>query len=90
MPSPRLRDFHAEIEGEWVNYYDEDDVAGYPLKTLNAHYEQVVTRDAPVNVGGLLQNWNPLSHFGYWTDGDVIEPIARKLTEVWKAINGYV
>lgn len=89
VPSPRLRQYHAEIEGEWVNYYDQDDVVGFPLKTLNAQYGQVVTRDAPVNVGNLLQNWNPLSHLGYWTDRDVVQPIALKLVEVWKAINGF-
>jgi hypothetical protein len=89
VPSPHLRNYHAEIEGEWVNYYDQDDVIGFPLKTLNAHYERVVTRDAPVNAGNLIQSWNPLSHLGYWTDRDVVEPIALKLIEVWKAINGY-
>lgn len=89
VPSPHLSQYHAEIEGEWVNYYDQDDVVGFPLKTLNAQYEKVITRDAAVNVGNLLQNWNPLSHLGYWTDRDVIEPIARKLVEVWKAINGF-
>jgi hypothetical protein len=89
VPSPHLRDFHAEIDGEWINYYDQDDVAGYPLKTLNAQYAKMVTRDTPVNVGSLIQSWNPLSHLGYWTDRDVVEPMAKKLIEVWKAINGY-
>lgn len=89
VPSPRLRDFHAEIEGEWVNYYDQDDVVGYPLKALNGHYAQVVTRDAQVNAGNLIQFWNPMSHLGYWTDRDVVEPMAKKLIEVWKAINGF-
>jgi hypothetical protein len=89
VPSPRLSQYHAEIEGEWVNYYDQDDVVGFPLKSLNAHYAQVVTRDAPVNVGSVIQSWNPLSHLGYWTDRDVVEPIALKLIQVWKAINGF-
>lgn len=89
VPSPHLRQYHAEIEGEWVNYYDQDDVIGFPLKTLNAQYQQIVTRDAPVNAGNLLQSWNPLSHLGYWTDRDVVQPIALKLVEVWKAINGF-
>ena len=89
VPSPHLSQYHAEIEGEWVNYYDQDDVVGFPLKSLNAHYAQVVTRDAPVNVGSVIQSWNPLSHLGYWTDRDVVEPIALKLIQVWKAINGF-
>ena len=89
VPSTRLRQYHSEIEGEWVNYYDQDDVIGFPLKTLNAQYAANVTRDAPVNAGNLIQSWNPLSHVGYWTDRDVVEPIAKKLIEVWKAINGF-
>lgn len=87
VPSPHLAGLYPQISGEWVNYYDQDDVVGFPLKTLNAQYGRVVTSDAPVNVGGLLQHWNPLSHLGYWTDRDVVQPIARKLVEVWKAIN---
>jgi hypothetical protein len=89
VPAPRLRQYHAEIEGEWVNYYDQDDVIGFPLKSLNAAYERMVTRDAQVNVGTLLQSWNPISHLGYWTDRDVVEPMAKKLIEAWKAINGF-
>lgn len=89
VPAPQLRQYHSEIEGEWVNYYDQDDAVGFPLKTLNAAYGKMITRDAQVNVGGLLQSWNPLSHFGYWTDRDVIGPVARKLIEVWKGINGF-
>ncbi|HYO88750.1 MAG TPA: hypothetical protein VER79_08875 [Candidatus Limnocylindrales bacterium] len=89
IPAPQLRQYHSEIEGEWVNYYDQDDVFGFPLKTLNPAYERMVTRDAQVNVGGLLESWNPLAHFGYWTDRDVVEPMAKKLVEVWKGINGF-
>lgn len=87
VPAPQLSAIHPTVTGEWVNYYDQDDVIGFPLKTLNDRYAQMVTRDAQVNAGSLLESWNPLSHFGYLTDRDVVEPIAMKLIEVWKAIN---
>ncbi len=87
VPTPHLAEYYPQISGEWVNYYDQDDVVGFPLKTLNMQYARMVTRDEPVNVGGLLQHWNPASHLGYWTDKDVIKPIAAKLLDVWKGIN---
>jgi len=87
VPSPRLGDHHPGLEGEWVNYYDPDDVLGYPLRPLNDGYEEAVTEDVAVNVGGLLTSWNPASHTGYWTDNDVTKPIAGALAKLWQAVN---
>jgi hypothetical protein len=36
---------------KWYNFYDPDDVLGYPLKTINADYKKAVTKDIPTNVG---------------------------------------
>ncbi len=87
VPSPALAEHHPGLKGEWVNYYDEDDVIGYPLKTLNAAYRRVVKADRGVNAGGLLSSWNPASHLGYWTDNDVTGPIAGALARTWRAVN---
>lgn len=73
--------------GEWVNFHDEDDVIGYPLKTLNAAYRKVIKADRQINAGGLLSSWNPASHLGYWTDNDVTKPIAQELVRTWRAVN---
>ena len=73
---------------EWLNFFDEDDIIGYPLKSVNKLYKKNVTRDVSVNVGNLLTSWNPASHLGYWTDNDVTVPIAESLVRLWKAVNG--
>jgi hypothetical protein len=87
VPSPKLSEHHPRLEGEWVNFYDEDDVCGFPLKTLNRQYEERVKADMRVNVGGLLTRWNPASHLGYWEDDDVVRPIAKALAQAWRLVN---
>jgi hypothetical protein len=87
VPSPRLAGHHPMLSGEWVNFYDPDDVLGYPLRALNDAYKRSVDGDVTVNVGGMLSSWNPASHVGYWTDDDVMGPIARSLARVWKQAN---
>jgi len=82
-PDPRLKKHHPDIAGEWVNFYDRDDVIGYPLKSLNPLYRQAVKRDVEINAGGLLSSWNPLSHLGYLTDGDALKPVAEGLYRTW-------
>lgn len=87
VPSPELSKYYPNLKGEWVNFYDEDDVIGYPLKTLNAAYRKVIKADRQINAGGLLSSWNPASHLGYWTDNDVTKPIAEELVRTWRAVN---
>ena len=87
VPSPKLSEHHPRLEGEWVNFYDEDDVCGFPLKTLNRQYRERVKADVAVNVGGLLITWNPASHLGYWEDKDIVRPIAKALVQAWRSVN---
>lgn len=61
----------------WLNFYDPDDVLGYPLKPINDAYNKVVNKDIPINVGGIFSSWNPLSHVKYWTDNDFTKPVAK-------------
>jgi len=61
----------------WLNFYDPDDVLGYPLKAINQRYAQVVSDDIPINVGGIFSNWNPMAHQKYWTDNDFTKPVTR-------------
>jgi hypothetical protein len=86
IPSPKLKEFHPGAAGGWTNIYDQDDVIGYPLKTINPAYSRMVSRDLPVNVGGLLSSWNPASHTDYWTDGDVIAPVVDGLVRLWRSL----
>ena len=59
----------------WRNYYDPDDVLGFPLAPLSAEYAKTV-EDHVVRVGGLLTGWNPAAHNAYWTDNDITRPVA--------------
>ncbi len=87
VPSPMLAEHHPDLQGEWANFYDRDDVVAFPLRSLNDAYAQAVTRDVEVNVGGVTSSWNPLSHMHYWTDRDVVEPISQALIRAWQSVN---
>jgi hypothetical protein len=68
---------------EWHNFYDRDDVLGWPLADLSPQYAKVV-QDHPINAGGgivdwLAKSWNPLSHGQYWRDADVLDPLEAHL-----------
>ena len=86
VPSPKLGNHYSGLRGEWINFYDKDDVLGYPVQKINPAYSQVVI-DREVNAGNIFTSWNPLSHNGYWKDDEVIEPIAKALVTTWEAIN---
>ncbi|CAM2853614.1 hypothetical protein [Vibrio neptunius] len=58
----------------WDNYYDPDDVLGWPLRQLDDSYHAIVD-DHPINAGSLIASWNPFSHGQYWSDKDVIKPL---------------
>ncbi len=65
----------------WYNFYDRDDVLGYPLRDIGPKYKALVDagelRDVSVNAGSPLVSWTPLSHNAYWKDADVVDPIRR-------------
>lgn len=87
MPPPQLAEYYPRVKAEWINFYDPDDPIGYPLQKLNDAYEKVVSADREVNVGRIYSSWNPLSHMGYWSDKDVINPIAESLCRIWSEVN---
>ena len=67
----------------WDNYYDRDDVLGWPLAELSPEYRAAV-KDHPMNAGGgllgwLTRSWNPLSHNEYWEDDGVLDPLEEAL-----------
>jgi hypothetical protein len=89
IPAPALGQYHPELVrlGGWWNLYDRDDVIGYPLKKLNSAYDKAVQADIETNVGGLFDSWNPASHLAYWTDEDIIRPIAERIAGLWITTN---
>ncbi|MFC0250655.1 hypothetical protein [Massilia consociata] len=68
---------------KWVNFYDPDDVLGWPLQPLSEGYRKLV-EDRAINAGGgvanlLLRSWNPFAHNSYWDDDKVVDAIAAML-----------
>lgn len=68
---------------KWINFYDPDDVLGWPLQPLSRGYAALV-EDRAINASGsiaslLARSWNPLSHENYWEDGAVLDAIAAML-----------
>ena len=73
-------------EFKWYNFFDEDDILGWPLRPLSTSYDDLVT-DISVDVGGgifgfTLKSWNPLSHGEYWADSVIIGHIAEELRNI--------
>lgn len=67
----------------WLNYYDPDDVLGYPLVPLYfpdgnkpADFD---LQDIEVEVGGLATGRTPLAHAYYWDHDDVVQGIAEQI-----------
>ena len=71
---------HADAK--WNNYFDPDDILGYPLKAISDKYRAAVHRDIPINVGGVFASWNPAAHGKYWTDNSFTKPVARQLKKL--------
>jgi len=73
-PKYRLRSW-------WLNYYDKDDILGFPLRDIGPKYEKMVKdkeiADVSINAGGLFKFWNPLSHNAYWKDADFFTEVAK-------------
>ena len=73
-------------EFKWYNFFDEDDVLGWPLIPLSESYRDLVT-DISVDLGGgtfniNLKGWNPFSHQMYWQDSAIIRHLAEELRNI--------
>jgi hypothetical protein len=68
------------FEFEWDNYYDKDDVLGWPLKQLSESYNNLVT-DYEINTGAYVG-----SHLKYWDDNDFTKPFTKKLIELYDSM----
>lgn len=63
----------------WKNFYDPDDVLGYPLQAIPALENKV--QDIPINGSGIA-GMTPLAHEFYWDDKELTKPIAAFVKEV--------
>lgn len=62
----------------WLNFFDEDDVLGWPLKPLSESYRKLV-EDRPIQAGP-----TPFSHARYWSDRDFLNPAAIQIEDLYK------
>ena len=73
----------------WRNYYDKDDVLGYPLRPSGDGYQAMADRqelrDVEINAGNFLASWNFMSHTSYWKDRDFVRPVAEIISDVLRA-----
>lgn len=84
VPAPKFR--HLRV-GEWVNFYDKDDVIAYPLKPLSEPYNKAVTEDIEVNNPGIMA-WTPLgSHAGYFRSAAIQKRICHSLAQMYRILN---
>jgi len=72
---------------KWLNYYDRDDILGYPLQPINDKYKRVC-KDIEINVGGFFTSWNFASHNKYWTDNDFTKPVAEEIEGLLQPATG--
>ena len=72
----------AAIHGvcEWHNFYDKDDVLGYPLGPLGNGFEERV-HDHQIRAGWLT-GLTPLAHMRYEADTDLLLPTAQLIRNV--------
>lgn len=78
-PRMSIRPFERPHVGfQWHNYFDPQDVLGWPLQPLSDDYAELV-QDHSVNVGSPMASWSPFSHSDYWTDAAVVRDVAKQL-----------
>ena len=92
IPQHKIKAIASTSKGysfKWKNFYDPDDPLGWPLKNLTVKkekqsYKYEVNEDIAINTGGLLKNWNPLSHTTYWNDSDVLNQLTEDIESLMK------
>lgn len=79
--------------GRWINFYDPQDIVGYPIKELNEAYRNAVFHDKEINVGQWWNPWHfilqstPFNHNLYLKDRIVAKAIGRKVALDWLRSN---
>lgn len=63
----------------WKNFYDKNDLIGYPVAHLNELYEASGVQDITVEAGNILTKWNAASHTQYWSNRQIIETIVKDI-----------
>jgi hypothetical protein len=67
------------LQFRWDNYYDANDFLGWPLSPLDPSYPAAGLTDHHIASGNLLLSHTWFSHTQYWTDADVLDPLASSI-----------
>ncbi len=86
FPGQRIETDRPDLNTEWVNIYEKDDIIAYPLRGLSEAYAATVDEDRAVDVSGPVST-TPLTHIFYWSDRKVIDPIGARLAQGWRLLN---
>ena len=97
LPGPGITGPTARAAARWLNFFDRDDVLGWPLRPLyeknlaELDAEQAGTvgliEDRAINVGSAATSWNPSAHAAYWEDADFTSPVADYLGTLLDAVD---
>jgi len=79
VPATRLPARFKE-KARWLNFYDPDDVLGWPLKPVSPAYARAVDADIRLQVGAAVSGWTPAAHLLYWRDRRFARHVAEFLT----------
>ncbi len=77
MPAAKQRFFRPNKNFQWGNFYDRDDLLGWPLRPLGGRFAEIV-RDEERNKMGSIAT----SHFNYWKDDKLNEEIADRILAI--------
>jgi hypothetical protein len=84
FPGDHIKGDLKEVS-RWLNFYDKDDVLGFPVKNINDSYKNIEQlSDIQVEVDDPVLGWSPMSHEDYFQTIKVIKKISELLTTVRK------
>jgi hypothetical protein len=82
MPEQKIVAFERRNpQFTWDNYYDQDDVLGWPLKQLSNSYNNLVT-DYEINSGAYIG-----AHVKYWEEKKFTKPFSEKIITLFNQMN---
>jgi len=80
IPAPEQRFFRVNKDFQWVNFYDRDDLLGWPLRPLGGPFQETVQDEERNRIGSTLT-----AHFKYWQHDALNKEIASKILELTRA-----
>lgn len=77
VPATEQNFFRVNKNFQWINFYDRDDLLGWPLRPLGGRFKDIVQDQERNKIGSTLT-----AHIKYWRDEKLNEEIARNIVEL--------